>query len=174
MRWRDIKTNPMTKADADENGEVLQLLKGGGFGVYSWSYIDNVVAWMPTSELPKFVPVPDPPEGYRLVVKGEAFDERRQVWSVARNMWTASSVKDYADGYTYAVPIDPPKPTYRPFKDAAEFRAKANVWWRFKNDTLGYHRPPDGFGDVSHSGVSWQESFETKVFCDDSPFGVKE
>lgn len=173
MRWRDIKTEPMTAADGDDRGFVLQQLTDGHINSFPWHNRGGVVSWMPLSELPKFTPVPDPPDGWRLVVAGDAFDKRAQMF--ARGNWvTTVNNKDYSDAGVYIIPIDPPKPTYRPFANAAEFEPYSSKRWRFKGSSSDYRRMPANFGDTFHSTATWKKSLETKVFCDGTPFGVKQ
>jgi len=77
-----------------------------------------VVAWMPLSELPEFDPVPDPPEGWRFVQKDDAFDPRAKFWSKTSGSWLLTGHSgDYGKVYTYIVPIELPKPKYRPYTE---------------------------------------------------------
>jgi hypothetical protein len=65
MRWRDIRFEKPTEADGNSSGSVLQLLEGGTVGLWRWDSLGGMKAWMPISDLPKFDPIPDPPEGWR-------------------------------------------------------------------------------------------------------------
>jgi len=175
MRWRDIKYEPMAEADGNHRRQVLQQLEDGTVDVYPWDSVLHVVAWMPIRELPKFVPSPDPPEGWRLVIAGEPFDRRAKIL-IGNERWeTTGNYTCYADAGTYIVPIDP---TYRPFADAAEFLQFRSLWWRHKAQKLNDQNPPAQFSDEFHGQVTWRQSLATKVFCNGTPeglpFGVKE
>ena len=64
------------------------------------------------------------------------------------------------------------KTQYRPFANGEEFEPFANKWWRFKEDSVGTRRPPGPFQEDSHITVSWDSSFNIKVFADGTPFGM--
>jgi len=126
MRWRDIRFEKPTVADADNHGRVLQLLDNGDVGVYHLESKYRTIAWMPMSELPAFDPIPDPPEGWRFVEKGEAFDNRAKFWGVSGKEWLKLNrdLVEYPRLLVCIVPIDPPKPPepqYRPY-NAAELK----------------------------------------------------
>jgi len=181
MRWRDIKTEPMTKADGDDRGFVLQKLLNGHIDAYPWDNKGNVAAWMPLSDLPEFVPqiaLPVVPEGWRMVVQGDAFDERRKRWNHHSKEWVAGQIGHYAVGDIYIIPIDPPKPTYRAFANAAEFEPFKNMWWRGKSYISSHQNPPAQFNDHLHGNNTWEYSLAEKVFCNGTPeglpFGVKQ
>jgi len=176
-QFRDIRTNPMKRTDGDSDGNVLQILTTGRIDVYPWDSVGQVVAWMPLSELPEFVPepvVPSPPEGWRLVVDGDTFDVRRKRWAEHKKQWIAGTLDFYTSGDIYIVPIDPPEPTYRAFKGAAEFQLFKNMWWRDKTNIPSHQNPPAPFNDHLRFKETWRASFDTKVFCDGTPFGVKQ
>jgi len=124
MRWRDIRFEQPTEADADKGGNILMLHDDNAIGVFSLENLMYCIAWMPTSELPAFDPIPDPPEGWRFVEKGDAFDKRAKYWDDRKKEWADTGNRhDYGslELYTYIVPIDPPKPPepqYRPYDDA--------------------------------------------------------
>jgi hypothetical protein len=179
MRWRDIRFEKPTEADADETGEVLMQHDDGSRGCHQWKNIVHCVAWMPLSELPEPPDrIPDPPEGWRFVQKGEAFDLRYQLWD--------ESMKEYrprnyprmplTPNTVYIVPIDPsapPEPQYRPFANAAEFVPHRDKWWRYKSMTDDQHNPPALFNNLVHCNQYWNDSFKNKVFDDGTPFGVR-
>jgi len=113
MRWRDIRFEKPTVADTDDNGEVLQLLKSGRVCYSDWDDEYLVIAWMPISELPAFDRIPDPPEGWRFVVAGDAFDARAMYWNDRKKEWEPTGNRQNYGSlelYTYIVPIDPPAP----------------------------------------------------------------
>jgi hypothetical protein len=175
MRWRDIRFEKPTEADADNHGRVLQLLDNGDVGVYHLESKYRTIAWMPMSELPAFDRIPDPPEGWRFVEKGEAFDKRAKFW-FSRRWENTHNLAVFDPHSVYIVPIDPPKPPepqYRPFANAAEFEPHKNKWWRYKSADSDEQIPPALFNDKIHGVQYWQDSFENKVFSDGSPFGVK-
>jgi hypothetical protein len=62
MRWRDMRFEKPTEADADGAGKILQLLSSGVVVRGGWNDLFRTVAWMPISELPSFDPIPDPPD----------------------------------------------------------------------------------------------------------------
>jgi len=178
MRWRDIRFEKPTEADGDGAGKILQLLSSGVVVRCGWNDLFKTVAWMPISELPSFDPIPDPPEGWRFVQAGEAFDSRYQLWD--------ESMKEYrprnyprmplTPNTVYIVPIDPsapPEPQYRPFANAAEFVPHRDKWWRYKSMTDDQHNPPALFNNLVHCNQYWNDSFKNKVFDDGTPFGVR-
>jgi len=125
MRWRDIRFEKPTAADGDSNGSIVQMLTGGAICCDAWDDLSGAIAWCTTNELFTFDPIPDPPEGWRFVQDGEAFDSRAKFWLDRGWEETANDNRSgYNDSFVYIVPIDPPappEPQYRPFKDAAEF-----------------------------------------------------
>jgi len=169
--WIDIRVRKPTEADADKDGDVIQRHVDGSTGVFGWDSLGGVVAWMP---IPEFVPLPDPPEGWRYVQDGEAFDKRAKFWLPCDKRWTTTGERNhYAETIHYIVPIAPPTPTYRPFASAAEFDAFATKPWRFDSDAESMRRPPAIYTDKHHNGETWNQSLATKIFCDGTPFGVK-
>jgi hypothetical protein len=180
MRWRDIRFEKPTEADGDAvHSEVIVVCKEGKRWSRNWEDVfddGDVIAWMPLSELPAFDPIPDPPEGWRFVEKGEAFDKRAKYWGLS-NHWVETLQDDgYAKELVYIVPIDPPKPPkpqYRPFANAAEFEPYKNKWWRYKSMGDDEQVPPVLFNDKIHGTQYWDDAFTNKVFSDGSPFGVK-
>jgi hypothetical protein len=71
------------------------------------------------------------------------------------------------------LPPKPPAPTYRPFKDAAEFDPFALKPWRFTGEPCEMRRITTSYSDKGHCGEAWISSLATKIFCDGTPFGVK-
>ena len=172
MRWRDIRFEKPTEADGDKLGSILQLLDTGSICRWTWNSTAGAVAWMPISELPAFEPIPDPPEGWRFVAKGEAFDPRAKVWSKTSGSWLLTGHSgDYSKVYTYNVPIDPPAPQYRPFANAAEFAPHRDRWIRTPGqETI---RQVIHYSDRGVDGMTYRMLFEERTFDDGSPFGVK-
>jgi hypothetical protein len=177
MRWRDIRFEQPTEADADSLGRVLILHKNGYLGLVDYESTSASIAWMPLSELPAFDRVPDPPEGWRFVQAGEAFDNRAKYWNlVIESYCDTLRHKLYQANYVYIVPIDPPKPPepqYRPFANAAEFEPHENKRWRYKCDSESTKRLSVAYDDEEHHGKAWAAAFRDKVFADGSPFGVR-
>jgi hypothetical protein len=176
MRWRDIRFEKPTEADADSFGRVLILYKGGYFGLVNYKSAAASIAWMPLSELPAFDRIPDPPEGWRFVQAGEAFDKRAKHWDETDSTWNLTSTDFWAVRNTYIVPIDPPKPPepqYRPFADAAEFEPYSTKLWRFTDDAKDTRRQSLDFNDRVCGGITWERCLANKVFADGSPFGVR-
>jgi hypothetical protein len=176
MRWRDVRFEKPTEADVDEFGGILQLLDTGSICRWNWKSTLGAIAWMPISELPAFTPIPDPPEGWRFVEKGEAFDKRAMFWHEHTKSFIEATITYYMAGNTYIVPIDPPappEPTYRPFANAAEFEPHRDKWWRYKGDVCDMRRPPISFNNLGHGNETWVESLGRKEFAGGTPFGVK-
>jgi hypothetical protein len=175
MRWRDIRFEKPTEADGDNCGQVLQILECGSIGSYAWKHIVRCVAWIPISELPAFEPIPDPPEGWRFVETGEAFDKRAKFWSEGRSEWILTQQLDnYDPSIKYIVPIDPPappEPQYRPFRDAAEFAPHRDRWIRTPaQETI---RQVIHYSDRGVDGMTYRMLFEERTFDDGTPCGVK-
>jgi hypothetical protein len=178
MRWRDIRFEKPTEADGDDCGQVLQLLSEGSVGSYHYANDCDCIAWMPLSELPAFDRVPDPPEGWRFVEKGEAFDKRAKFWGVSGKEWLKLNrdLVEYPRLLVCIVPIDPPappEPQYRPFANAAEFEPYELKFWRYKDDCKDLRRKPCSYSNDGHFGDQWCQSFDNKVFSDGTPCGVK-
>jgi hypothetical protein len=171
MRWRDIRFEKPTEADADEKGKVLQLLPTGGVVSWPWDGRDHVVAWMPMSEIPAFDRVPDPPDGWRFVEKGEAFDERAKVWSLYRKDFVNAVFESYSDDYLYIVPVNPPKPKYRPFANAAEFAPHRDRW--ICTPGANTVRRIDHYNDQGVNGMAWESLLRNRTFEDGTPCGVE-
>jgi hypothetical protein len=177
MRWRDIRFEQPTEADADSFGRVLTLHKSGYLGLVHYESMSASIAWMPPSELPAFDRIPDPPEGWRFVQAGEVFDKRAKYWNlVIESYCDTLRHKLYQANYVYIVPIDPPKPPepqYRPFADAAEFDGWSWLFWRYESDLKDVRRQPASYSNEGHFGDGWERSLANKVFADGSPFGVR-
>jgi hypothetical protein len=177
MRWRDIRFEQPTEADADSLGRVLILHKNGYLGLVDYESTSASIAWCPASELPAFDRIPNPPEGWRFVEKGEAFDKRAKFWNFVDKKWMLTGqASKYDSLFTYIVPIDPPKPPepqYRPFANAAEFEPHENKRWRYKCDSESTKRLSGAYDDEEHHGTAWVAAFRDKVFADGSPFGVR-
>jgi hypothetical protein len=126
MRWRDIRFEKPTEADADELFSEVAFIRADGIKcVRNFQSFDgdDYVAWMPLSELPTFDRVPDPPEGWRFVEKGEPFDNRAKFW-FSRRWENTHNLAVFDPHSVYIVPIDPPKPPepqYRPY-NASELK----------------------------------------------------
>jgi hypothetical protein len=122
MRWRDIRFEQPTEADADSIGRVLILHKNGYLGLVDYESTSASIAWMPPSELPDPPDrIPDPPEGWRFVQAGDAFDKRARYFAASKHWVETWQENGYAKELVYIVPIDPPKPPepqYRPYNDA--------------------------------------------------------
>ena len=117
MRWRDIRFEKPTVADSDEDWAVLMLHRDGKVGSYGFGNTYKTIAWMPLSELPDPPDrIPDPPEGWRFVQAGEAFDARAKYWNV--DDWDQSQNDKWVETFIYIVPIKPPEPQYRPYNAA--------------------------------------------------------
>jgi hypothetical protein len=179
MRWRDIRFEQPTEADADSFGRVLILHKGGYLGLVDYKSTSASIAWCPASELPAFDRIPDPPEGWRFVEKGkDARDDQAKFWDEDAKHWVLVNphCNQWLDEAVYIVPIDPPKPPepqYRPFANASEFEPHENKRWRYKCDSESTKRLSVAYDDEEHHGKAWAAAFRDKVFADGSPFGVR-
>jgi hypothetical protein len=178
MRWRDVRFEKPTEHDQEGySGEVLVAYKDNTKQAVHWMDIGKTDAthWAPLSELPDPPDrIPDPPEGWRFVEKGDAFDKRAMHWNCGRKQWvTTGNLHGYSRDDIYVAPVDPPVPQYRPFANAAEFEPHKNKWWRYKSADNDEQIPPALFNDKIHGVQYWQDSFENKVFSDGTPFGVK-
>jgi hypothetical protein len=137
---------------------------------------------MPLSELPAFDPIPDPPEGWRFVAKGEAFDNRARWFDTSSNKWfTTAQFSAFDPDYVYIVPIDPPQPPepqYRPFANAAEFEPYFGRMIKEKS-LDDFRTVVTSFSDkgVWLAGGSiatgYREAFDIYEFANGFPFGVK-
>jgi len=155
---------------------VAQMIDSGKICTAPWDDLRFTVAWMPTSELPAFDRIPDPPEGWRFVDKEkDARHDQAKFWDEETKHWGLVNphLSHWLSTHTYIVPIDPPKPQYRPFANAAEFAPYRDKWWRYKSITATHYYPPVFFGDKGHGNQHWQDSFENKVFEDGTPFGIR-
>jgi hypothetical protein len=174
MRWRDIRFEKPTEADGDDCGQVLQLLSDGSVGSYDYANDCDCIAWMPLSELPAFDPIPDPPEGWRFVEAGEAFDKRAKFWNQHKATFLEAGLDFYLDSNIYIVPIDPPKPPepqYRPFANAAEFAPHRDRWIRTPGQEVTNR--VDYYSDRGVNGMSFSVLLEDRTFDDGTPFGFK-
>jgi hypothetical protein len=176
MRWRDIRFEKPTKSDADERGLVLQLLSSGSVIAWPWDGIADVVAWMPISEMPEFKRVPDPPEGWRFVEPGDAFDVRAKFWHAPSESFIGTKITYYINSNIYIVPIEPPKPNkrYRPFNEAEATRLVGRV---VRDETGCRAMITAVFRDWVHfqgNRISTQKLFQTCTFDDGSRCGVED
>jgi hypothetical protein len=173
MRWRDIRFEKPTEADLDHKKRVCMLFDDNSFGLHTLLVRDFVVAWMPLSELPAFTPIPDPPEGWRFVEKGEAFDKRAKFW-FSRRWENTHNLAVFDPHSVYIVPIDPPKPPepqYRSFANAAEFAPHRDRWIRTPGQEVTNR--VDYYSDRGVNGMSFSVLLEDRTFDDGTPFGVK-
>jgi hypothetical protein len=184
MKWRDIRFDKPTAADGDAAGMVAQMIDSGKICTAPWDDLRFTVAWMPTSELPAFERIPDPPDGWRFRQEGEAFDRRAQYWNYGRKQWvTTLNLHRYSRGDIYIVPIDPPappEPQYRPFANAAEFAPYRDEWF---NRECGGNSEPGCFNISGYDDIgfwcgsvryTYKEWFENgRKFADGTPFGVR-
>jgi hypothetical protein len=181
MRWRDIRFEKPTEADADELFSEVAFIRADGIKcVRNFQSFDgdDYVAWMPLSELPAFDPIPDPPEGWRFVEKGEAFDKRAKFWNQHKATFLEVGLDFYLDSNIYIVPIDPPSPQYRPFANAAEFEPYFGRMIKEKS-LDDFRTVVTSFSDkgVWLAGGSiatgYCEAFDIYEFANGFPFGVK-
>lgn len=168
MGWIDIRLRKPTVADGDEHGKVWQLLPSGAIGRFSARETSGFVAWMP---IPKFTPLPDPPEGYRFVdPEVEKFCDGMKYWSDSQNQWMAAARCMWQVMEIFCVRITPPEPQYRPFASAEEFKPYRDRWSRRKgSDKL---RPPAAYYNSGRRSFTWADLLEEFEFEDGTPFGL--
>ena len=171
MRWRDIRFEK-----PEDGAAVLGMVNAGFIGIRNLGTLQDCIAWMPMSELPKFDRIPDPPEGWRFVEKGEAFDPRCLAWDQTKKHWRDTILAGYSPTAVYIVPIDPPAPQYRPFANAAEFEPHRDRWVRRKEGNFCKVASYEDCGaTMGTCATVWKysELFAEWEFEDGSPFGIK-
>ena len=180
--WIDIRLGGPKESDANLRGDVYWLFDGDRYEVFCWYgykrrlFSQEPIAWM---SIPEFHRAPDPPEGFEIfdAQPGEIAYGMMVFLKGRSNPWKlldGDAVNpDPLPWVIYARPIDPPAPTYRPFKDAAEFDPFALKMWRLKTEAADTRRQPSDYNDRVHGGRSWKDSLDCKIFCDGTPFGVK-
>lgn len=167
MSWIDIRVRKPKESDGNKKGRVFQLLKEGSEGIYMWYDLTGVVAWMP---IPKFEKI-DPPEGYRLVDTTTEPFRKDALWlDTLWKEWKLTRSTMYGVDVIYCVPIDPPKPAYRPFKDGKEFEPFENEWTIHIESKTKY--PPMSYSEVGWGGFTWEDAFNRFTFADGRPFGM--
>jgi hypothetical protein len=126
--------------------------------------------------------IPDPPEGYRWINQ-EIDKPKRQddlYWCETNKLWNECGVgfNWFCPEDAYARRIDPPKPQYRPFANAAEFEPFADRWVRCKPEKCetyriyAYNNQLFWMG-TAVEGVSFEEGLRDYCFSDGTPFGIK-
>jgi len=172
MRWRDIRFEKPTEADGDSSGRIVQLLDSGGLLAWPYDNTQGCVAWLPMSELRAFTPIPDPPEGWRFVQAGEAFDKRAKWYARSDAKWHLTMHKEsYDPDFAYIVPINPPEPQYRPFANAKEFAPHRDRWIRTPGQDTA--RRVLHYSDRGVDGMAYSTLFRDRTFDDGSPCGVE-
>jgi len=173
MSWIDIRVRKPTKDDADKFGKVLQMMIDGSVCVFDWRDLSSAIAWM---AVPEFDPAPDPPEGYRLLERGEPFRKDAKWYANDTGLWFETCQKSSYDPFrVYCVPIDKPQPTYRPFTNGDEFEPFADRWLRRKGSHGSRSKVSEFTNDcIQMRGVwrSWQAIFNDWEFTDGTPCGV--
>jgi hypothetical protein len=178
MNWIDIRVRKPEEKDSFK-GNVWALFEDGSSGAKSWKRVATgdslAIAWLDPKTLPKFTPIPDPPEGYRLKQDGDVKTDDAIFLHPDNRTWVLVSPHTcgWLDKAIYAVPIDPPKPQCRPFANAAEFEPYKNQWWRLKTDPADFQKPPMSFSDHCYGSFAWGVAFDICVFSDGTPFGIK-
>ena len=86
----------------------------------------------------------------------------------------------FYDGYNYFNLFYPaPEPTYRPFKNAEEFKPYREKWLRYKNNidapAYGAFKPFRYSDDDIQllKLLTWEQAFNDVIFEDGTPFGIK-
>ena len=185
MNWIDIRVRKPTEADA-MNGNVFAIYDNGYIREQPARFIRDgcasAIAWLDPKTLPKFTPIPDPPEGYRWATDSDEFDKRAKWWHGDEEQWVDSiGMTRFDPHFIYAVPIDPPKPQYRPFANAAEFEPYSDRWIqrRKQGEYLSGSYRVSGYDDMGVWGdrglrQTYKEMFDDgRTFADGTPFGIK-
>jgi hypothetical protein len=137
MNWIDIKLRKPTEADADDDGNVLALYARGCVCDQPVTFLNSDIpslclAWLDPKTLPKFVPVPDPPAGYRLKRDGDKRTQASLSFDPYSNRWVPVKARD-SDWWketAYAVPVEPPKPTPpEGYELAGEGDGRDRLYW---------------------------------------------
>lgn len=163
----------LTDYDADLHPLAKQLDSGSRCWRHHWTklrYTKSEIYAVPVKP-----PLPDPPDGYEILTDyGALPDPRAMFWS-RQGQWMerAGMNKDraYDQDSIYAVPIAPPKPQYRPFRNADEFRPYRERWFRVRESAATEH-PPRCFDRDGYGTWSWNCAFERLEFEDGTPFGM--
>lgn len=177
MNWIDTRVRK-PKEKASLKGKVWVLFEDGFSGDYEWQIVAkclvSAIAWLDPKTLPKFTPIADPPEGYRWKQGGDERTDKALSWNEWDSSWVPVSPYfcDWQDNTIYAVPIDPPKPKYRPFANAGEFEPFKDRWWRYKSDEVGLQRPPCSFCESGYGSFTWSHVFDVYEFAGGMPFGI--
>jgi hypothetical protein len=178
MNWIDIRVRKPEEKDA-KHGDVWVLFADESSCSQSWYRVadgrSSAIAWLDPKTLPKFTPIPDPPEGYRWI------DREADKPQLADDLyWSYYGVQAWrmcvvgADSFcrddAYARRIDPPKPEYRAFASLEEWWPHRERWVRIRHDVtkvswvgpqVAEMRFKDGAVFVNDDGT------------DDTPFGIK-
>jgi hypothetical protein len=183
MNWIDIRVRKPEEKDANDDGEVL-VFSVRGKATRQWDEVDSDLwpYWYPFSDLPDPADrIPDPPEGYRFKQDGDDFDKRALRWSHLIKEWVGTDNKDeFSPSTIYVVPVEPPKPQYRAFANAAEFEPYSDRWIqrRKQGEYLSGNYRVSGYDDMGVWGdrglkQAYKEMFdEGRMFADGTPFGL--
>jgi len=145
--------------------------------VSNWCCVQDTNEYEPGNLYITPVEPPEPPEGYELVKPPITIDQSRRALVWDKDHWRGAAV-----GYDLHGDNDmhqdyiclPKKSQYRPFKNAEEFKPFAQKEWRYKTDHESTVYPQRSYSDRGHDGWGWKNSFDSKIFCDGTPFGMKE
>jgi len=187
MRWRDTRFEKPTEADSDPvHQEVLVIDKQGRKRSTYWDHacdIERFHYWAPFSECdyPVCERVPDPPEGWKFVnTKIDPVDDRAKRWDANNMGWVSRALvgQAYSKVEIYIVPIDPPKPMYRPFANASEFLPHIGKMVVVKGGNEYYLITVAGetrvwFCPHSTNTVTYPVLLADYVFHDGTPCGVE-
>jgi len=182
MNWIDIRVRKPTQKDAESSGRVICLLENGDTTLQFWDKVfigqTSAVAWLDPKTLPKFTPIPDPPEGYRFKQDGDERIDKAMCCHPDKNEWILVNphVCDWLDNIIYAVPIDPPKSAIGEGYRSADYRDKDRVdveyWDSFRqkwsrrmeikigdhfDPSLSYRVPIDSFKPQYRPFASFEE-----------------
>ena len=111
------------------------------------------------------------PDGWELVAIRRARYMENYIWTSGMIvLWQERT----ESGFIVPIIRKIEKPaTYRPFKDAEEFKPHRDRWWRFNDTPDGLIFPHSPYNDNGPSGCTWQQAFNGRAFDDGTPFGVE-
>lgn len=175
MKWVDINIRKPTKKDAVE-WKVLMLHKDGSIGLFEYTNLARVVAWIPLAEIPAFTPTPVPLHGYRYVTDhNEKPSKNAQYWDTILQRWGTRAYPGtpYDKSMKYIVPIEP---VYRPYANAAEFNPYRERWLTSKENPDHSAKVAAFNGEHWYIGgrpMTYQEMLNDYTFDDGAPCGIE-
>jgi hypothetical protein len=189
MEWIPLTVRTPTNADT-ANGNVLFLDRDGKVSLRPlgmFKVLSYLRAWMPLEALPACPPIPNPPEGYKLIdtTTHEPKLGSDLFYSMSLCCWLP--VSDQHSGQVGKGKFEPNTlyarkipPQYRPFANAAEFAPFADEWIKRGDkdvDLPGYWKPT-GYDDygiwTGHLRMTYVELLDKGITFrrDNRPLGM--